>query len=55
MLATKLYRARLSYRTVGVMAFDLEDARLCLQELYPNDSIQSLLLAPEWFDDDSDD
>jgi hypothetical protein len=44
----KLYQARLQCRTVGLMAFDLEDARLCLQELYPNESVLSLILAPEW-------
>jgi len=32
------------------MAFSLEDARLCLQELYPNEAVLSLILAPEWFD-----
>jgi hypothetical protein len=34
------------------MAFDLEDARLCLHELYPNEKVLSVLLAPEWFTED---
>ena len=51
MQRTKLYQARPQLRTIGLMAFDLEDAKLCLQELYPNETILSLMLAPEWFDE----
>jgi len=52
MQRTKLYQARLQCRTIGLMAFDLEDAKVCLQELYPNETILSLILAPEWCSDD---
>ena len=48
----KLYQARLQCRTIGVMAFDLEDARLCLHELYPDENVLSILIAPEWFSED---
>jgi hypothetical protein len=51
MQRTKLYQARLQFRTIGLMAFDLEDAKLCLRELYPNETVLSLMLAPEWFDE----
>ena len=48
----KLYQARLQCRTIGVMAFDLESARLCLHELYPDENVLSILIAPEWFSED---
>jgi|DEB0MinimDraft_10_1074344.scaffolds.fasta_scaffold125053_3 hypothetical protein len=50
----KLYQARLQTMTVAVMAHDLEDAKLCLQETYPNQTILSLIIAPEWFETPED-
>ena len=46
MFRQKLYQARLNFRTVNVMAFDLEDAKLCLQEMHPNSNILSIIEVP---------
>ena len=46
MFRQKLYQARLNFRTVNVMAFDLEDAKLCLQEMHPNSNIRNIIEVP---------
>lgn len=42
----KLYQARLNFRIVYVVAFDLEDAKLCLQEMHPNSNVSSTIEVP---------
>lgn len=46
MFRQKLYQARLNFHTVNVMAFDLEDAKLCLQEMHPNSKVLSIIEVP---------
>lgn len=52
MFRQKLYQATLNFCKVNVMAFDLEDATLCVQEMHPNSSILSIVEIPlNYFED----
>lgn len=46
MFRQKLYQATLNFCKVSVMAFDLEDAILCVQEMHPNSNILSIIEVP---------
>lgn len=46
MFNQKLYQVRLTFCTINVMAFDLKDAKVCVQEMHPNSNILSIVEVP---------